>query len=165
MCNRGQGRSRKAPPVTRRAVVSAIAGGPVAFLAGRADAQSTDPRSIRQPDDPTRRSFMDRAEAMRDLALRRGDQGFGAVIVKRGRIVGQAPSRVVTGNDPTAHAEIEAIRHAAATLGTRDLSGCVMFGTSRACPMCETAAYWAKLDRLFHGSGIADAGSPRYRHC
>ena len=108
---------------------------------------------------------MRRAEQMRDLAAANGDQGYGAVIVKGGRIVGQAPSRVVTNKDPTAHAEVEAIRDAARRLGTRDLSGCVMYGTFKACAMCETAAYWARLDRLDHGNAIADGGKPKYGGC
>ncbi len=108
---------------------------------------------------------MEQARRMRNLALETGDQGYGAVIVKDGRIVGQAPSRVVVNRDPTAHAEIEAIRDAARNLGTRDLSGCVMYGTSRACPMCEAAAYWANLTGMRFGSSVSDAGEPRLRRC
>jgi tRNA(Arg) A34 adenosine deaminase TadA len=108
---------------------------------------------------------MEQAWRMRDLALETGDQGYGAVIVKDGRIIGQAPSRVVVRRDPTAHAEMEAIRDAARNLGSRDLSGGVMYGTSRACPMCEAAAYWANLESLRFGSAISDAGEPRLRRC
>jgi len=102
---------------------------------------------------------------MRALALGLGDQGYGAVIVKDGRIVAETPSRVVANGDPTAHAEMEAIRQAARRLGTGDLAGAVMYGSARACAMCETAAYWAKVDRLAFGSGATDGGSPRYRRC
>jgi tRNA(Arg) A34 adenosine deaminase TadA len=66
---------------------------------------------------------MKRARKMKNLALATVDQGYGAVIVKGDRIVGQAPNRVVVSGDPTAHAEMEAIRAAARTLGTRDLTG------------------------------------------
>ncbi len=108
---------------------------------------------------------MARAQEMRELAVRSGDQGFGAVVVKGGRIVGQAPSRVITGNDPTAHAETEAIRDAARRLGTNDLAGAELYATSRPCPMCETAAYWARIARIYVGAEIAEAGPPRYGGC
>ena len=110
-------------------------------------------------------SFMEQAVRMRDLALETGDQGYGAVIVRQGRIVGQAPSRVVVSRDPTAHAELEAIRDAARNLGTRDLGDCVLYSTSRACPMCEAAAYWTNLKGMRFGSSISDAGEPRLRRC
>jgi len=110
-------------------------------------------------------SFMEQAGRMRDLALQSGDQGYGAVIVRRERIVGQAPSRVVVNRDPTAHAEMEAIRDAARNLGTRDLSGCILYSTSRACPMCESAAHWANLEGMRFGSSISDAGEPQLGRC
>lgn len=104
---------------------------------------------------------MRRALDMRRISVERGDQAYGAVIVKDGRIVGEGISAVITANDPTAHAEMQGIRDAARRLGTRDLSGCEMYGTSRACPMCEAGAYWARISRLYYGEGIADAGAPR----
>ena len=110
-------------------------------------------------------AFMSRAESMKQLAVEAGDQPYGAIIVKDGEIVGEGPSRVVTHGDPTAHAEIEAIRDAARRLGTRDLSGCVMYGTSRPCRMCETAAYWANLSRFVYGAGKVDGGVPTYSSC
>ena len=66
------------------------------------------------------------------------------------QIVGEAPSRVVTASDPTAHAEMEAIRDAARRLRSRDLSGCVLVSTSRPCRMCEAAAGWAGNPPNFH---------------
>jgi tRNA(Arg) A34 adenosine deaminase TadA len=108
---------------------------------------------------------MEQAWRMQRLALESGDQGYGAVIVKDGRIVGQAPSRVIVNRDPTAHAEMEAIRDAAHNLGSRDLRSCVMYGTSPACPMCEAAAYWANLKGMRFGSPISDAGEPRLHRC
>jgi len=108
-----------------------------------------------------RTEFARRALQLRDAATRSGDQAYGAVVVKDGRIVGEAPSRVITSRDPTAHAEMEAIRDAARKLGTRDLSGCEMYGSSRACRMCEGAAYWAGIARLFHGAEAAGGEPPR----
>lgn len=104
---------------------------------------------------------MERAFEMRRRATERGDQPYGAVIVKGGVIVGEGVSAVVTGNDPTAHAEMQAIRDAARRLGTGNLSGCDMYGTSRACPMCEAGAYWARLATMYYGASIADAGAPK----
>jgi tRNA(Arg) A34 adenosine deaminase TadA len=95
--------------------------------------------------------FARRALELRDQAARHGDQPYGAVVVKDGKIVGEAPSRVLTNQDPTAHAEMEAIRDAARKLGTRDLSGCELYGSSPACRMCEAAAYWANIARLHPG--------------
>ncbi len=107
------------------------------------------------------REAMRRAEALRDEALRAGDQPFGAVVLRGELIVGAAPSRVVTATDPTAHAEMEAIRDAARRLRTRDLSGCVRVSTSRPCRMCEAAAGWAGISRMVYGEAMTDAGAPR----
>ncbi len=116
---------------------------------------------LAQPDAPTPKGFMHEAFAMKELAVARGDQGYGAILVRDGRIVGAAPSRVVVNRDPTAHAEMEAIRDTARRLQTRDLGGCVMYSSSPPCPMCEAAAYWAGVAQLYHGSGITDGGRPR----
>jgi tRNA(Arg) A34 adenosine deaminase TadA len=106
-------------------------------------------------------AFMARAFALRDQASAAGDQPYGAVVVRDGRIVGEGPSRVVTATDPTAHAEMEAIRDAARKLGSRNLSGCVIFASSRPCPMCQAGAYWAGIGQYYYGSDIADGGAPR----
>ena len=87
----------------------------------------------------------------------------GTIVVRDGKIVGEGVSAVVTDRDPTAHAEMQAIRDAARRLRTNDLSGCEMYGTSRACPMCEAAAYWARLRRMHSGEPPADDGAPRLR--
>jgi tRNA(Arg) A34 adenosine deaminase TadA len=137
-----------------------------AFAALRAAPATAQPREpIRQPERPGKTAFMQRAFAMREAAARAGDQSFGAVVVKDGRIVGEAPSRVVTGTDPTAHAEMEALRDAARRLGTRDLSGCDIYASTRPCPMCEAASYWAGIARIHHGADAADAGPPRLSRC
>lgn len=109
--------------------------------------------------------FMKRAFEFRDSAVESGDQPYGAVVVKDGRVVGEGPSRVVVNQDPTAHAEMEAIRDAARTLGTRELGGCIIYATSRPCRMCETAAYWANIFYIYHGAALNDGGRPRYTSC
>jgi tRNA(Arg) A34 adenosine deaminase TadA len=112
-----------------------------------------------------RARFMARAMEMRQLAVARGDQPFGAVIVRDGQIVGEGASAVLTAPDPTAHGEVQAIRDAARRLGTAQLTGCDLYTTFRPCPMCEAAAYWAGIARIFHGDAITDAGAPRAGRC
>lgn len=109
---------------------------------------------------PSLQQAMQRARALRDEAVRSGDQPFGAVILRGDQVVGEAPSRVVIAGDPTAHAEMEAIRDAARRLRSRDLSGCVLVSTSRPCRMCEAAAGWARIARMVHGDALTDAGAP-----
>ena len=121
-------------------------------------AESAEP--IAQPSTPSPSAFMDRAFEMRRIAVDRGDQAYGAVIVLDNRIVGQSWSRVILDSDPTGHAEVSAIRDAARRLNRRDLSGAVMYSSSRPCPMCEAAAYWAGIGGMIHGQGMRDAGSP-----
>jgi tRNA(Arg) A34 adenosine deaminase TadA len=120
---------------------------------------------IAQPATPSPQAFIDRAFDMRRRAEAQGDQAFGAVVVHDGKIVGQAPSAVVSRGDPTAHAEIEAIRDAARRLGRRNLGGCTLYSSFRPCAMCEAAAYWAGIDRMVHGTGLSDAGAPRLGRC
>jgi len=150
------------PRFTRRAALSGAAGLVLTAVAGSVAAKDRT-RTIPQPDRPGREAFMERAFEMRRLAVARGDQPYGAVIVKADRIVGEGASAVVTDDDPTAHAEMVAIRDAARQLRSRDLLGCEMYGTSPACPMCEAGAYWARITRLLHGATIVDAGPPRLR--
>ena len=115
---------------------------------------------IIQPDDFSDSGFIQRAFEMRNQAVAMGDQGYGAVVVRDGTIVGQSPSRVIVHGDPTAHAEMEAIRDAARRLGDRHLGGCTLYSSSHPCPMCEAAAYWAGIDRMVFGRDATDAGSP-----
>jgi tRNA(Arg) A34 adenosine deaminase TadA len=143
----------------------AMVGTSAALATGRTLAAADDTGEIEQPEIADPAHFMARAQDMRRLAIETGDQAYGAVVVREGRIVGQAPSRVVVKHDPTAHAETEAIRDAARRLGTADLSGCRLFSTSLACQMCETAAYWAQIDAMVHGAALESAGHPRYRRC
>ena len=115
---------------------------------------------IAQPDRPGPRAFIDRAFEMRRQAEDSGDQAYGAVVVKDNAIVGQGPSRVVVNRDPTAHAEMQAIRDAARRLGSRNLSGCILYSSSKPCPMCEAAAYWAGVEQLTYGRNSTDGGAP-----
>lgn len=82
---------------------------------------------------------------------------FGAVIVKDGKIVSRGVNRVTASNDPTAHAEINAIRAAAQVLGTFDLSGCKIYTSCEPCPMCLGAIYWARIDKIYYGNTKDDA--------
>ncbi len=108
-----------------------------------------------------RAALVAQAFEMRRRAIAAGDQPYGAVVVRDGRVIGEGVSAVVTRNDPTAHAEIEALRDAMRRLGTRDLSGCDLYGTSRACGMCEPAAAGAGIARMYYGPDGRDAGVPR----
>lgn len=154
---------------TRRAFVRRwIELAPAAALAvpaSAADTQAAALDALPQPPAADAAQWMGRAFAMRRHALASGDQPYGAVVVKDGRIVGQSPSRVVVNQDPSGHAEMEAIRDAARRLASRDLSGCELYSSSRPCPMCEAAAYWAGIERLWYGAGIADGGPPRLTRC
>ncbi len=145
---------------TRRVALQCVTGLVVGAFVGPVSARDRAPEIV-QPRTVGREGLMERAFEMRRRAIERGDQPYGAVIVKGGRIVGEGVSAVVTDNDPTAHAEMQAIRDAARRLGTRDLTSCEMYGTSRACPMCEAGAYWARIARMYYGTSIADAGAPR----
>ena len=81
--------------------------------------------------------------------------------VRNNQIVGQSWSRVVIDRDPTSHAEMSAIRDAARRLDDGDLTGSVMYSSSRPCPMCEAAAFWAGIGQLVYGRNLSSAGSPK----
>jgi len=89
--------------------------------------------------------------------VKRGGGPFGAVIAKNGKIISTGVNEVTKSNDPTAHAEISAIRKAARKLGTFDLSGCEIFASCEPCPMCLGAIYWAHLDKLYYGNSKTNA--------
>ncbi|MBS1188704.1 MAG: Cytidine/deoxycytidylate deaminase, zinc-binding region [Rhodocyclaceae bacterium] len=93
--------------------------------------------------------FLQRAIELAHASVSGGDGGpFGAVVVKDGEIIGEGRNRVIGSNDPTAHAEIAAIRSACARLGRFHLADCVLYASSEPCPMCLSAAYWARLQRI-----------------
>ncbi len=86
-----------------------------------------------------------------------GGGPFGAVIVKDGKIIAVGTNRVTCNNDPTAHAEVQAIRKAAKKLKTFNLSGCEIYTSCEPCPMCLGAIYWARIDRIYYGNTKEDA--------
>jgi tRNA(Arg) A34 adenosine deaminase TadA len=94
------------------------------------------------------KDFMRRAIELSRQSVQQGGGPFGAVIVRRGEIVGEGANGVTTRCDPTAHAEVTAIRHAAENLHDFDLSGCEIYTSCEPCPMCLGAIYWARLDRI-----------------
>jgi guanine deaminase len=89
------------------------------------------------------------------------DEGgpFGAVVVRNGQIIAQGWNRVASSNDPTAHAEIAAIRDACRRLGTFSLAGCEIYSSCEPCPMCLAAIYWARLSRIYYAASCADAAA------
>ena len=86
-----------------------------------------------------------------------GGGPFGAVIARNGEIVATGVNRVTDEHDPTAHAEVSAIRAACRKLNTFDLSGCEIYTSCEPCPMCLGAIYWAHLDRMYYGNNQHDA--------
>jgi len=82
---------------------------------------------------------------------------FGAVVVKDGRLIAKSANQVTSTNDPTAHAEVSAIRLACTELNTFDLSGCVIYTSCEPCPMCLGAIYWARIDTIYYANTKADA--------
>ena len=102
--------------------------------------------------------FLRRAIALATANVRLGNGGpFGAVIVRDGKIVGEGANAVTATNDPTAHAEVTAIRAAAAALNSFTLAGCQLYSSCEPCPMCLAAAYWARIDAIYYGATAADA--------
>lgn len=103
--------------------------------------------------------FMRQAIALAVENVKNGGGPFGAVIVKDGRVVATGVNRVVPNNDPTAHAEVNAIRAACVKLGTFNLSGCVLYTSCEPCPMCLGAIYWAHIDKIYYGATQYDAAA------
>ena len=102
--------------------------------------------------------FMQEAISLSWKNLEAGEGGpFGAVIVKDSQIIAKAYNQVVSTNDPTAHAEIVAIRQACQTLNTFQLEGCLLYTSCEPCPMCLGAIYWSRLDRIYYANTKADA--------
>lgn len=105
-----------------------------------------------------REQFMQRAIELAEANVRAGRGGpFGAVVVRSGEVIGEGANEVTSKNDPTAHAEIAAIRAACRHLNHFSLAGCEIYANCEPCPMCLAAIYWARLDRLFYANTRADA--------
>lgn len=84
---------------------------------------------------------------------------FGAVIVKNGEVIAEGFNNVTSSNDPTAHAEITAIRNACKKLNTFDLSGCELYTSCEPCPMCLAAIYWARIEKIYYANTKEDAAN------
>lgn len=101
---------------------------------------------------------MRQAIALATENVRSGNGGpFGAVIAKDGTVIGEGANCVTRDNDPTAHAEVRAIRAACQSLGAFSLQGCEIYTSCEPCPMCLAAIYWARIDRIWFGNASADA--------
>ena len=108
----------------------------------------------------SREELMRRAVAISAERMRAGCGGpFGAVVVKDGRIIAEGYNQVTAANDPTAHAEIVAIRAACRVLDSFGLQGCEIYTSCEPCPMCLGAIYWARLDRVFYANTRTDAAT------
>jgi guanine deaminase len=102
-------------------------------------------------------SLLKNAVGIAGKSIHSGGGPFGAVITKDGIIISEANNMVVGSHDPTAHAEVLAIRKAAAFLGTHDLSGCTIYASCEPCPMCLGAIYWSGIRKVFYAGDRKDA--------
>ena len=102
---------------------------------------------------------MRRAIALSEESVKNGGGPFGAVIARKGEIIAEAANRVTLDHDPTAHAEVSAIRLASSKLGTFNLSGCDIYTSCEPCPMCLGAIYWARLDNVYYANNREDAAN------
>jgi guanine deaminase len=104
--------------------------------------------------------FMRMAIDLSEYNVTQGQGGpFGAVIVKDGMVLARSANKVVPTNDPTAHAEVSAIRLACQELGTFSLAGCEIYTSCEPCPMCLGAIYWARIDKVYYANTKADAAA------
>jgi len=107
--------------------------------------------------DSKSKQFMRQAIQLSLENIKNGGGPFGAVIVRNGQVIAQGTNRVTLLNDPTAHAEVIAIRKAAQVVGSFDLSDCEIYSSCEPCPMCLGAIYWARLRRIYYGNSKHDA--------
>jgi guanine deaminase len=103
------------------------------------------------------RSLLRRALELAAKSIKEGGGPFGALITEDGKIISEGSNRVVLSHDPTAHAEIIAIRRASATIMSHDLSGCVIYTSCEPCPMCLGAIYWSGIQKVVYASDRKDA--------
>ena len=102
-------------------------------------------------------NFMDRAIELSINNIKNNGGPFGCVIVHKNKIIAEGVNRVTSNNDPTAHAEIVAIREACKKLNTFNLKGTQLYTSCEPCPMCLSAMYWAHIDKIFYGNSRNDA--------
>ena len=100
---------------------------------------------------------MDRAIELSAMSIAVGGGPFGAVIVKDGQVIGEGHNKVVMSCDPTAHAEVLAIRDACQKVGSHSLAGCAIYTSCEPCPMCLSACYWAGIDLVYYANDRKDA--------
>lgn len=105
------------------------------------------------------KELMLRAIKLSEESVKNGGGPFGAVIARNGEIIAEASNCVTINCDPTAHAEVSAIRKAAEALKTFDLSGCAIYTSCEPCPMCLGAIYWAHLDKIYYANDRKDAAA------
>lgn len=111
-------------------------------------------------DDVNHVHFMNEAVQSAIQGMNNDEGGpFGCVIVKNGKIIGRGNNKVTSTNDPTAHAEVTAIRDACKNLNTFQLEGCIIYTSCEPCPMCLGAIYWARPEKVFFGSNKNDAAN------
>ncbi|WP_409477302.1 nucleoside deaminase [Pseudobdellovibrio sp. HCB154] len=101
--------------------------------------------------------YMKRAIELSKKNIEHGGGPFGAVIVKDGKIIGEGFNKVTANNDPTAHAEVEAIREACKNISNFDLNGAEIYTSCEPCPMCLSAIYWARLSKIYYANTKKDA--------
>jgi len=101
--------------------------------------------------------FMKRAIQIAKEGVNNNGGPFGAVVVRKGKIIAESYNQVTLSNDPTAHAEVLAIRKACSMLNTFDLSGCDIYSSCEPCPMCLGAMYWARINKLYYSATREDA--------
>jgi guanine deaminase len=109
---------------------------------------------------PLRRQFLERAIELAETGMQQGLGGpFGALVVRGDQVLAEGVNRVPSSGDPTAHAEVVAIRAACEALGGFSLTGCEIYASCEPCPMCLSAIYWARLDRLYFAASRSDAAA------
>ena len=109
-------------------------------------------------------SYMKLADSLaKENLLTNAGGPFGAVVVKDGKVVGRGSNQVLASNDPTAHAEVMAIRNACSNLKTHDLTGCILYTSCYPCPMCLSAIIWANIKKVYYGNTKQDADKIGFR--
>ena len=98
--------------------------------------------------------FMRQAIAEARKGIKKGNGPFGTVIVKNGEVIAKAHNQVIQDNDPTAHAEVVAIRKACKKIKNWDLSDCTIYSTTEPCPLCFSSIHWARISKIVYGAGI-----------